>query len=270
MIELKSPGEVDAMAAAGEVVAGILGELRAAAVPGVRPIDLDLLARERIADAGARSSFLGYHPGFSATPYPAVICASVNDAIVHAIPDASPLAPGDLLSVDFAVHLDGWCADAAFTVVVGGGTDPIVTAAENALAAGIAAAVPGARLGDVAHAIGAATRERGFAALWGYGGHGVGRAMHEPPFVPNDGPAGRGLVLRPGMVLALEPMLLGGRSGDCTLDADGWTIRTADGSRAAHAEHTVAVTDDGPRVLTAAPSHESGDRAERGSTRARE
>lgn len=251
-MELKTPGELDAMAAAGRVVAHILAELRTAAVPGVRPGDLDTLARERIDEAGARSSFLGYHPRWAPTPYPTVICASVNDAVVHGIPDARPLAEGDLLSIDFALHLDGWCADAAFTTVVGGGADPLIDATERALEAGVAATVPGARLGDVAHAIGSTAHALGFPVLAQHGGHGIGRAMHEPPFVPNDGRAGRGLVLRPGLVIALEPMLLRSRHGRYVHDSDGWTVRTADGSRAAHAEHTVAVTDDGPRVLTAA------------------
>lgn len=257
MIELKTPGEIDAMAAAGRVVASVLAAVRAHAVPGVRPRELDALARDLIADAGATSSFLGYHPGFAPMPYPAVICASVNDAVVHGIPGAAPLRSGDLLAVDFAVHLDGWCADAAISLVVGsdaGGADPrdlaLVEATERALAAGVAAARPGARLGDVAHAIGATARADGYGLLADHGGHGVGRAMHEAPFVPNEGRAGRGLTLRPGLVLALEPMLLAGGRDAYRHDADGWTLRTADGSRAAHVEHTVAVTADGPRVLT--------------------
>lgn len=255
MIELKTPGEIDAIAAAGQVVAAALADLRAHAVPGVSTRDLDALAREHIARAGARSSFLGYRPGWARTRYPAVICASVDDAVVHGIPHRRPLAAGQVLSVDFAVHLDGWCADAACTVVVGAAPDPadlaLVAATEAALAAGVAACVPGARLGDVAHAIGTAGRAAGFGLLADHGGHGVGRAMHEAPFVPNDGPAGRGFVLRPGLVLALEPMLQAGGRDTYRHDRDGWTVRTAGGGRAAHVEHTVAVTDDGPRVLTA-------------------
>ena len=254
MIELKTPGEIDAVAAAGRVVARILATLREKAAPGVRPHDLDLIARDMIADAGARSSFVGYHPTWSPTPYPAVICSSVNDAIVHGIPDRRPLEPGDLLSVDFAVHLDGWCADAAFSVVVGDTPDPrdvaLVDTTERALQAGIDAARPGARLGDIGHAIAAVARRGRYGQLADHGGHGVGRTMHEAPFVPNRGRRGKGMVLRPGLVIAIEPMLQRGGRDDYYHDVDGWTLRTADGSRAAHAEHTIAVTADGPRILT--------------------
>ncbi len=244
------------MAAAGHVVATILDALRDKAGPAVSPTDLDALARDLIADAGAVPSFLGYHPGFAPRPYPAVICASVNDAVVHGIPGSEPLAAGDLLSLDLAVHLDGWCADAAISLIVGGTGDPrdtvLVETTERALAAGVAAADAGVRLGDLAHAIGSLARAAGFGLLADHGGHGIGRAMHEAPHVPNDGRPGRGLVLRPGLVLAIEPMLLAGGNGGYRGDPDGWTLRTADGSRAAHAEHTVAITDAGPRILTAA------------------
>lgn len=254
MIELKTPAEVERIAAAGRVVAEILADLRAKAQPGVTPRDLDELARERIAAAGAVSSFLGYHPRWAPGPYPAVICASVNDAVVHGIPGRKPLRAGDLLSIDFAVHLDGWCADAAFSMVVGEPADPkdvaLIETTERALAAGIAAAVPGARIGDIAHAIGSVARSAGYGLLADHGGHGLGRSMHEDPHVPNEGRPGRGLVLRPGLVLALEPMLLAGGQDTYRYDRDGWTIRTADGSRAAHAEHTIAITEDGPRILT--------------------
>lgn len=236
------------------MVAAVLAAVRAEAAPGVSPHELDLLASDLIDAAGAMSSFRGYHPNWAPTPYPGVICTSVNDVVVHGIPAATPLGPGDLLSVDLAVHLDGWCADAAFSTVVGGEPDPrdlaLIAAAERALHAGIAAARPGARLGDVAHAIGRVGRASGFGMLADHGGHGLGRSMHEPPFVPNEGRARRGLILRPGIVLALEPMLIAGGSDGYRHDPDGWAVRTADGSRAAHAEHTVAVTEDGPRILT--------------------
>ena len=191
VIELKTPGEIDAIAAAGRVVADVLATLRAKAAPGVTPRQLDDIASDMIADAGAVSSFRGYHPRWAPGPYPAVTCISVNDAVVHGVPGKRPLKPGDLLSVDFAVHLDGWCADAAFSVVVGDRPDPrdlaLIDATERALAAGIAAMAPGARLGDVAHAIGTVARGAGFGMLADHGGHGVGRSMHEEPHVRQRG-----------------------------------------------------------------------------------
>jgi methionyl aminopeptidase len=273
MIELKSPGEVDAVAAAGAVVGSVLAAVGEHATPGVTPRELDALADDLMTAAGATSSFRGYHPGWAPGPYPAVIIVSVNDAVVHGIPDDRPLRDGDLISVDFAVHLDGWCADAAFSKVVGR-ADPADTAlvqtTERALAAGIAAAQPGARMGDIAHAIGRVGRAGGYGLLADHGGHGVGRSMHEDPHVPNEGRAGRGLVLRPGLVLALEPMLIAGGTDRYRHDPDGWTIRTVDGSRAAHAEHTIAVTESGPRVLTAGrPCGELAVAAARGSAAVR-
>lgn len=254
MIELKTPGEIDAIAAAGTVVATILAAVRAKAAPGVSPQELDALAADMIADVGAVSSFLDYHPHFAPVPYPAVTCISVNDAVVHGVPGPDLLEPGDLLSVDFAIHLDGWCADSAFSAVVGDSPDPrdlaLIDATERALAAGIQAARPGAKLGDVAHAIGVVGRASGFGILADHGGHGVGRSMHEAPHVPNEGRAGRGLKLKPGLVIAIEPMLIAGGTDVYRHDPDGWTLRTADGTRAAHAEHTIAVTKDGPRILT--------------------
>jgi methionyl aminopeptidase len=254
VIELKTPGEIDAIAAAGAVVAAVLSAVRAKAAPGVSPRELDDMASDMIADAGAVSSFRGYHPNWAPCPYPAVTCISVNDAVVHGIPGPEPLEPGDLLSVDFAVHLDRWCADAAFSVVVGDGADSrdlaLIDATERALAAGIAAARPGAKLGDVSHAIGTVARGAGFGMLADHGGHGVGRSMHEAPHVANEGRPGRGLKLRPGLVLALEPMLISGGTDDYRHDPDGWTLRTLDGTRAAHSEHTIAITKQGPRILT--------------------
>lgn len=254
MIELKTPTELDAIEAAGAIVGSVLTALSERAAVGVSPHELNELAVELIAAAGAKPTFLGYHPGVAPCPYPAVICASVNDAVVHAIPSRAPLRDGDLLSIDLAVHLDGWCADAAFSTVVGTARDgdrELIATTERALAAGIAAAEPGARLGDVAHAIGSVGRAGGYGLLANHGGHGVGRSMHEGPFVPNEGRRRRGPRLTPGLVLALEPMLLAGGRDDYRHDPDGWTLRTADGSRAAHAEHTIAITADGPRVLTA-------------------
>lgn len=253
MIELKTSGELAAMREAGRVVADALAAVRAHAEVGVSLLDLDEAAAAVITKAGARPSFLHYHPSFASSPYPAVICASVNDAVVHGIPGRNRLADGDLVSIDCGAHLDGWCGDAAISFVVGR-ADPadltLIATTEQALHAGIAAARPGQRLGDVSHAIGTVGRAAGYGLLDRHGGHGVGRAMHEAPHVPNEGRPGRGLLLRPGLVIALEPMLLAGGRDTYRTDADGWTVRTSDGSRAAHAEHTVAITDDGPRILT--------------------
>jgi methionyl aminopeptidase len=255
MIELKTASEVEACEAAGKIVADVLTAVRAHAAPGVTTGELDTLAADLIADAGAIPSFLDYHPSWAPVPYPGVICASINDAVVHGIPGRERVRRGDVLSVDLAVHLDGWCADAAFSTVVGGTGDPrdaaLIETAERALAAGIAAAVAGARLGDIAHAIGTVARAGGYGLLDDHGGHGVGRSMHESPSVANEGRPGRGLPLRPGLVIALEPMLQAGGADAYRHDRDGWTIRTADGSRATHAEHTIAITEGGPRVLTA-------------------
>jgi methionyl aminopeptidase len=264
VVEIKTPGEVEAMRAAGRVVADVLATARAFAAPGVRLAELDSAAREVLAKAGATSPFLHYKPRFAPVPYPAVICTSVNDAALHGIPDGYQLAAGDLLSVDAGATLDGWVGDAAISFTVGEARDGaahdraskdgdarLIAATEEALAAGIAAAVPGGRLGDISAAIGAVGRAGGYGISTDLGGHGVGRTMHEDPHIPNLGKARRGMRLVPGLVLAIEPWFMAGGSDDCYLDDDGWTIRTGDGSRAAHSEHTVAVTADGPVILTA-------------------
>ncbi|SFO96712.1 methionyl aminopeptidase [Amycolatopsis arida] len=254
MIELKTEPELAAMRVAGRVVATALREVRAAAAVGVSLRELDEVAAGVLRDAGAKSSFLHYHPRFAPTPFPAVLCTSVNDAVVHGIPTGYRLRNGDLLGIDFGAEVDGWHGDAAVSFVVGE-ADPadlaLIETTERALAAGIAAARPGGRMGDIGHAIGAVARPAGYGLVAHHGGHGVGRAMHEPPGVPNEGRPGRGHRLRPGLVLAIEPMLVAGGGDGYRFGADGWTVHTADGSRAAHAEHTVAITADGPVVLTA-------------------
>jgi methionyl aminopeptidase len=254
MVEYKTPGEIDAMHAAGQVVARVLAAVTAQAAPGVRLSELDATARDVLAEAGATSPFLGYQPTFADTPFPAVICASVNDAALHDIPGRYRLKDGDLLSVDCGATLDGWAADAAVSVQVGhqhpADTRLIATAAK-ALRAGIAAAVPGGRIGDISAAIGAVGRAGRYGICTDFGGHGVGHAMHEDPHIPNAGRAGRGLRLVPGLVIAIEPWFLAGGTDAYKIDSNGWTIRSTDGSHAAHVEHTVAITDDGPLVLTA-------------------
>jgi methionyl aminopeptidase len=253
MIEIKSPGELDAMRAAGAVVARTLRLLEQAARPGVSTGELDELAEGSIREAGAVPSFKGYH-GF-----PGSICASVNEQVVHGIPSRKQvLADGDLLSIDCGAILEGWHGDAAVTVGLGAVVEAdrtLSTACRTALEAGIAATRPGARLTDVSHAVEsavlAAASAEGveYGIISAYGGHGIGTSMHMDPFLPNVGPPGRGPKLTPGMALAIEPMLTRGSHLTEELD-DGWTVVTLDGSRAAHWEHSVAVTSAGPVVLT--------------------
>ncbi|MFG3133360.1 type I methionyl aminopeptidase [Streptomyces tendae] len=253
MVELKTDTSIDAMHAAGQVVARALTAVRQAADVGVSLLELDAVAHEVLREAGAGSPFLGYRPSFAPTPFPGVICASVNDAIVHGIPDGYRLRDGDLVSIDCGALLDGWAGDSALSFVVGTPRPAdvaLIETAERALEAGIGAAVVGNRIGDIAHAIGTVCRSAGYGIMEDFGGHGIGRHMHEDPGVPNEGRPGRGLPLRHGMVLAIEPMLIAGGRDDYHAAPDGWTLRTNDGSRAAHVEHTVAITDGGPRVLT--------------------
>lgn len=254
MVELKTPDEIAVMREAGRVVATALAACRSAAAVGVSLLELDAVAADVLSTHGAKSSFQHYHPHFAPTPFPAVICASVNDVIVHGIPSSYRLRDGDLVSIDFGACVDGFHGDAAVSFVVGSASPEdlaLIERTQEALDAGIAAARPGGRLGDISHAVGVIGRAAGYGIPEGFGGHGVGRRMHEDPSVPNEGRAGRGLPLRPGLVVAIEPMFMSGGSDPFTVDADGWALRTADGSRAAHIEHTVAVTEDGPLVLTA-------------------
>ncbi len=230
-------------------MARTLERVRAAVAPGVTTGELDRLAEESIRGEGAIPSFLGYH-GFSGS-----ICASPGSAVVHGIPGDRVLVEGELLSIDCGAILDGWHGDAAVTVPVGECGDELLELSrvtEQALWAGLAAVRPGARLSDVGHAVETVIRPHGYGLLEDYTGHGIGTAMHEPPYVPNlapDGP-GRGMVLEPGVVLAVEPMATLGDPEVVELE-DGWTVVTTDGGQAAHWEHTVAVTPEGPWVLTA-------------------
>jgi methionyl aminopeptidase len=253
MVEIKTPGEVEAMRAAGRVVATALAEVKAHAAIGITLKELDEVAREVLRQAGATSPFLGYKPLFAPVPFPAVICASLNDAALHGIPDARRLADGDLLSVDFGATLDGWTADAAISFTVGTAANEdtrLIDTAREALKQGIGQAAPGNKVSDISAAIGRVGRTAGYGINTDFGGHGVGHTMHEEPSVPNEGRAGRGLRLRPGIVIAIEPWFMAGGNDGYVIDDDGWTIRSADGSRTAHVEHTVAVTPDGPLILT--------------------
>lgn len=243
----RRPGDIEAMRRAGRVVAQMHEAIRNTARPGATTRELDLVAREVLSAAGASSNFLGYH-GF-----PATICASVNEQVVHGIPGDRVLAEGDLLSIDCGAVVDGWHGDAAFSMVIGTPTDEqrrLIETADRALAAGVAAMRAGNHVGDIGLAIDRVVSAAGYGSPRDYCGHGIGRAMHEDPDVPNRGRRGRGAELTVGSVLAIEPMLIAGGRDDVEELDDGWTIVTADGSLAAHVEHTVLVTAAGPEILT--------------------
>jgi methionyl aminopeptidase len=253
MIELRTPTEIEQMRPAGRFVAEVLTALTEAADVGVNLLELDSLAHRMIRERGAESCYIDYHPSFGASPFGKVLCTSVNDAVLHGLPHDYTLRDGDLLSLDFACSVDGWVSDAAVSVVVGTPREQdlrLIDTTTRALDAAIAAALPGGRIGDISAAIAAVAKGDGYSVNTQFGGHGVGRTMHGDPHVPNDGRAGRGYPLHPGLVIAIEPWFLESTDQIYT-DADGWTLRSADGSRGAHMEHTVAITDDGPLVLTA-------------------
>ena len=242
------------MRPAGAFVASVLTALEEAADVGVSLLELDALAHRMIREAGATSCYIDYHPSFGASPFGKVLCTSVNDAVLHGLPNGYRLKDGDLLSVDFAVKVDGWVADAARSMIVGTPREAdqrLIRATQEALAAAIDVAKVGNRLGDLSAAIGAVADDYGYLVNTDFGGHGVGREMHGEPHLPNKGRAGRGMPLRPGLVIAIEPWFMAGTDQIFT-DPDGWTLRSTDGSRGAHSEHTVAITADGPVVLTAA------------------
>jgi methionyl aminopeptidase len=242
----RSREELRLMRAAGRVVAEMHDRIRAAIRPGITTGELDAIGREVLATRGATSNFLGYH-GF-----PAVICASPNDVIVHGIPGPTVLQEGDIISIDCGAIVEGWHGDAAFTAPVGEVSTEaarLLEVTERSMMAGIAAMLPGGRMGDVGEAVQSVVEAAGYSVVREYVGHGIGRAMHEKPEVPNHGRRGKGTKLGRGMTLALEPMVnVGGP--DTFLTEDGWTVVTADGSLSAHFEHSVAITDDGPEILT--------------------
>jgi methionyl aminopeptidase len=244
----KSPQEIERMARAGEVVADVLALLGERARPGVTTEELDGLADEFIRSRGGTPTFKGYRG------YPASICTSPNDMVVHGIPGAYALSDGDLLSVDVGVTLDGFVADSAYTFPIGDVSpeaERLLDGCKAALAAGIEQCRPGNRLSDISHAIQVVTEEHGFSVVRSLVGHGVGRSMHEEPQIPNFGEPGRGPLLSPGMTFAIEPMINAG-GADVVIHDDEWSISTSDGSLSAHFEHTVAITDDAPRILTLA------------------
>jgi methionyl aminopeptidase len=250
--ELKTPSEIESMQNTGAFVAELLDDLQSRARVGVNLLDLERRARKLVKERGAQSCYWDYSPSFGRGPFRNVVCLSVNDAVLHGLPHDYTLRDGDLLSMDFAVSIDGWVADSARSLIVGtprADDQHLIEATERALDAGIEAARPGGRLGDISAAIGAVAADYGYAVNTDFGGHGLGRTMHEDPHVPNQGRPGRGPVLRPGLTLALEPWLAA-TTDEIVFDPDGWTIRSADGSRTAHSEHTIAITEGDPLVLT--------------------
>lgn len=252
MIELRTPAEIEAMRPAGRFVGSVLKAVREATSIGTNLLELDDIAHKMIRDAGAESCYIDYHPSFGGSPFGKVICTSINDAVLHGLPFDYAIKDGDIVSIDFAASLNGWVADSAVSFVVGT-ADPedltIIKATEEALVAGIAQAVPGNAIGDISAAIGDVAAAYGYGVNMDFGGHGVGREMHGDPHVPNDGRPGRGYRLREGLVIAIEPWFMR-TTDEIYTDDDGWTLRSVDGSRGAHTEHTVAITKDGPVVLT--------------------
>ncbi len=252
MIELRSPAEIEQMRPAGRFVAEVITRLAEVADVGMNLLELDALAHGMIRERGAESCYIDYHPSFGASPFGKVLCTSVNDAVLHGLPRDYVLRDGDLLSVDFACSVDGWVSDSAYSKVVGTPREEdlwLIEVTDRALAAGIGAAREGNRIGDISHAIAEVGRGAGLSINTQFGGHGVGRTMHGDPHIPNDGRPGRGLRLKPGLVIAIEPWFLHSTDKIVT-DPDGWTLRSADGSRGAHMEHTVAITEGDPLVFT--------------------
>jgi methionyl aminopeptidase len=252
MIELRTPAEIEAMRPAGRFVAEVLTTLREETRVGTNLLALDRRAHDMIRRAGAESCYIDYHPSFGASPFGKVLCTSVNDAVLHGLPFDYDLRDGDLVSLDFAASVDGWVADSALSFVVGSARDEdlaLIDTTERALVAAIETAVVGNKVGDISAAVAAVAHADGYTVNTDFGGHSVGRTMHGDLHIPNDGKPGRGYPLRDGLVVALEPWFLA-TTDKLVTDADGWTLRSADGSRGAHAEHTVAITASGTEVLT--------------------
>jgi methionyl aminopeptidase len=253
MIEILTPAEVERARETGALVADILQAMKSRARVGTNLLEIDEWTRQMIVDAGAESCYVDYAPSFGRGPFGHYICTSVNDAVLHGLPHDYALADGDLVSLDLAVLKGGVAADSAISFVVGNARPQesvaLIEATEQALAAGIAAAGPSARIGDLSSAIGTVLADAGYPINLEFGGHGIGSTMHQDPHIPNAGRAGRGYRLRPGLLLALEPWVMLDTDVLVT-DADGWTLRSATGSRTAHSEHTIAITADGAEVLT--------------------
>ncbi|WP_432896544.1 type I methionyl aminopeptidase [Micromonospora matsumotoense] len=253
MIEILNPADLVRARDTGALVADILRTLKSRSTVGTNLLEIDQWAQDMIVEAGAQSCYVDYEPSFGRGPFGHYICTSVNDAVLHGLPYDYPLADGDLLSLDLAVCLGGVVADSAVSFVVGDAPSPesvaLIDATERALAAGIAAAGPGARVGDISYAIGSVLDAAGYRINTEFGGHGVGSTMHQDPHVSNTGRPGRGYRLRPGLLLALEPWVMAD-TAELVTDADGWTLRSVTGCRTAHSEHTIAITPDGAEVMT--------------------
>ncbi len=253
MIEILDADRLARARDAGALVADVLQALERRATVGTNLLDIDRWAQQMILEAGATSCYVDYAPSFGRGPFGHYICTAVNDAVLHGLPHDRALVDGDLLSLDLAVVLGGVAADSARSFVVGSSPRPdstaLIDATERALQAGISAAGPGARTGDVSHAIGSVLTAAGYPVNTQFGGHGIGSTMHQDPHVSNAGQPGRGHVLRPGLLLALEPWVMAD-TAELVVDPDGWTLRSATGCRTAHSEHTIAITDDGAEVLT--------------------
>ena len=253
MIEILSPAELGRARETGALVADILQAVRSRATVGTNLLDIDRWTKAMISEAGAQSCYVDYEPSFGRGPFGHYICTSVNDAVLHGLPHDYALADGDLLTLDLAVLKAGVAADSAISFVVGESSQPesvaLIETTQRALAAGIAAARPGARIGDLSHAIGTVLTAAGYRVNTQFGGHGIGSTMHQDPHVSNTGRPGRGYPLRPGLLLALEPWVMAD-TDELATDDDGWTLRSATGCRTAHSEHTIAITDEGADILT--------------------
>ncbi|MCQ9165296.1 MULTISPECIES: type I methionyl aminopeptidase [unclassified Arthrobacter] len=256
MIEILTPAEIVRARTSGKFVARVLKTLQGRVRVGTNLLQINDWTAEMIAEAGAVSCYMDYSPAFGRGAFGHVICTSVNDAVLHGLPRDYSLRDGDLLTLDLAVSLNGLVADAAVSFIVGTPRSPedqrLIDSTRAALSAGIAAAQPGARIGDISHAIGDVLASAGYSVNTEFGGHGVGSTMHQAPHIPNDGRAGRGYILQPGLLIAIEPWVMAD-TAKLVMDADGWTLRSATGARTAHTEHTVAITENGPEVLTSCP-----------------
>ena len=253
MIEILNRTELARAKDTGALVAHILQTLKGRSAVGTNLLDIDRWAKAMIVEAGAQSCYVDYAPSFGRGPFGHYICTAVNDAVLHGMPHDYALADGDLLTLDLAVSQGGVAADSAISFIVGTSRPAesvaMIDTTERALAAGIAAAGPGARIGDLSHAIGSVLSAAGYPINTEFGGHGIGSTMHQDPHIANTGRPGRGYRLRPGLLLALEPWIMAD-TDELVTDADGWTLRSATGSRTAHSEHTIAITDDGAEILT--------------------